>query len=86
MTPARIAAAHGLSLRYLHLVFAEHGITVGRWVRQRRLWHCYRELREQGGRRTITDIAFRWGFNDMAHFSRTFRTQYGVSPRDVART
>ena len=33
--------------------------------------------------RTISEIAFGWGFNDAAHFSRAFRARFGCSPRDV---
>lgn len=32
--------------------------------------------------RTITDIAFSWGFNNGAHFSRVFREHTGLSPSD----
>jgi AraC-like DNA-binding protein len=31
---------------------------------------------------SISEICFRWGFNGSAHFSRAFRDQYGVSPRE----
>ncbi|WP_371764092.1 helix-turn-helix domain-containing protein [Massilia sp.] len=27
-------------------------------------------------------MAFAWGFNDLSHFGRVFREQYGMSPRD----
>ena len=33
------------------------------------------------GHLSITDICFRWGFNDAAHFSHAFRDQFNVSPR-----
>lgn len=84
LTPAKVAAAHGVSLRYLHAVFAEQGVSVGQWMRQQRLSHCHRELSQVGRRGTITEIAFRWGFNDMAHFSRAFKAHYGKSPREVS--
>ena len=84
LTPASVAAAHGVSLRYLHLVFAEQGTTFGRFLRQRRLACCYREIADAGQGRTITEIAFRWGFNDMAHFSRVFRAEFRMSPRELA--
>ncbi|WP_429923488.1 helix-turn-helix domain-containing protein [Agrobacterium vitis] len=29
-----------------------------------------------------SEIAFRWGFNDLSHFSKTFRHHFGVPPRD----
>ena len=36
--------------------------------------------------RTITDIAFSWGFNNGAHFSRVFREHTGLSPSDFRET
>jgi AraC-like DNA-binding protein len=32
--------------------------------------------------RSITDIAFSWGFNDAAHFSRSFFKTYGLTPSE----
>ena len=32
--------------------------------------------------RTITEIAFSWGFNNAAHFSRVFREHAGLPPSD----
>lgn len=85
LTPAEVAAAHGVSVRYLHQVFAEQGTSFGRWLRQRRLERCRREIVAQGRRGTITEVAFRWGFNDMAHFSRVFKAEFGASPRALGR-
>ncbi|TDC36686.1 helix-turn-helix domain-containing protein, partial [Actinomadura sp. KC345] len=35
--------------------------------------------------RPISAIAARWGFTSPAHFSQTFRTAYGLSPRQFRR-
>jgi len=32
-------------------------------------------------KRSITEIAFSWGFNSSPHFSRLFKERYGISPR-----
>jgi AraC-like DNA-binding protein len=85
LTPATLAAAHGVSVRYLHLIFAEQGTSFGRVVRQQRLAHCRRELSVPNRKNTITEIAFRWGFNDMSHFSRSFKAEFGVSPRTAGK-
>ncbi len=77
-----IASAVGISVRHLHRLFAGTGSTLGDCIRSRRLEHCRNDLADRRGReRTITEIAFSWGFNDSAHFSHSFRKQFGVSPR-----
>jgi AraC-like DNA-binding protein len=78
-----IASAHCISVRTLHLLFADTGTTVSRSIRQRRLDVCYRELSRARPGMTVTDVAFRWGFNDTAHFSRLFKQAYGVTPSSV---
>ena len=32
---------------------------------------------------SVTDIAFRWGFCDAAHFSRVFKREFGATPSEV---
>ena len=82
LNPAMVANAAAVSLRHLHVLFAEQGHTVMGWVRNRRLAQCRAEL-ERAGKNNITQIALRWGFTDAAHFSRTFKSYYGLSPRSV---
>ena len=38
--PESIAAAHYISVRYLHKLFEPEGVSVSEWVRQKRLDHC----------------------------------------------
>jgi AraC family transcriptional activator of tynA and feaB len=83
LTVAAVAAAHSVSERYLHTVFAKHDCSFGQFTRSRRLAQCYRELSQPGCRSTATEIAFRWGFNDVGHFSRTFKAAYARSPKEV---
>jgi len=84
LRPPVIAAEHGISLRSLHTVFAEHGESVSGYVRRQRLARCREELL-RGGPMSITETAFRWGFSDSAHFSRVFKAEYGLSPRELRR-
>lgn len=80
--PAKVAAHFGISLRYLHKVLADEAAkTFGRIVLEQRLDRCAREF-DIGGRKSITDIAMLWGFNDLSHFSRTFRHRFSMSPRE----
>ena len=74
--PKSIAAALGISVRSLHLLFSRRNMTVSRCILERRLEHCRSDLVTRA-HASITEIAFRWGFNDAAHFSRAFRKQYG---------
>ncbi|MGX5771629.1 AraC-like ligand-binding domain-containing protein [Microbacterium trichothecenolyticum] len=81
--PASIAAAHFISTRHLHGLFQEQGTTVSTWVRTRRLEQCRRDLVDPIlADRPVAAIAARWGFVDAAHFSRAFKSTYGVSPSE----
>jgi len=84
LCPADIASAAGISVRHLHRLFSRRGSTVTDWIRLRRLNHCWGDLSDPRSRqKSITEIAFFWGFNDSAHFSHAFKKQFGVSPRSL---
>ncbi len=78
-----VAAAFGISPRYLHIIFSTGEETVSNLILRRRLEECAKQLRDPlWARRTITEIAFSWGFNNATHFARVFREKYSLSPRD----
>ena len=82
----RIAAAMGCSKRYLHQVFAAERITIERYIWRLRIEHCCEALAEQGQlEKSISAIAFEWGFNSSAHFSRLFKSVVGVAPTSFRR-
>ena len=86
LSPASIAAAHFISTRHLHNVFHESGTTVASFIRTQRLDGARRDLRDPlHAAQPVGAIAARWGFLDAAHFSRTFRDAFGVSPSDWRR-
>lgn len=84
LTPARIAAAHGIALRTLHAWFHAEGLSLSRWLLRRRLERSLRDL-SRGYGRSVTEVALRWGFNDPSYFSRAFKAAFGKRPGDVAR-
>lgn len=82
LTPDRIAAAQNLSTRTLHRLFESDGFTISGWIRMRRLEHCRVELEGAGSEDVpVSSIGARWGLWDAAHFSRLFKSSYGLSPR-----
>lgn len=83
LSPARIAAAHHMSVRQLHRVFEGEDMTIAELVRARRLTGCGRDLADPAlGEMSIGAVAARWGITDSAKFSRLFRAAYGLSPRE----
>ncbi len=79
---ASIALENSLNIRYLHKMFSQSGVTVSNWVRKRRLEMCRQDFDAPAfARRSITEIALRWGFNDMSHFSKAFKQEFGMAPR-----
>jgi AraC-like DNA-binding protein len=86
LSPPKVAAAHNISLRQLHRLFAREGTTFGRWLREERLRRCFDDLGSpQLAARTVADIGARWGIPDAPTLSRAFRALYGVCPRDHRR-
>ncbi|MGW2047024.1 AraC family transcriptional regulator [Streptomyces sp. NPDC001858] len=85
LTPTVIAAAHHISLSYLHRIFQQRtqGDTVAAWIRDQRLAGASRDLADPAMRATpIHTVAARWGMPRASEFTRAFRTAYGVSPSE----
>ncbi|MFD5391631.1 helix-turn-helix domain-containing protein [Streptomyces sp. NPDC127074] len=81
LTAGEIAAAHHISVRSLHRLFQQHGVTVRSWIRGQRLEHCRRDLADPLKRHVpIQAIAARWGFLHPADFTRAFRDLHGITP------
>ncbi len=83
LAPAAVAAALGISVRQLHVLFEPTGTSFARYVQQRRLEACRTALASPlDGQRSVADIAFGWGFNSLSVFYRAFQAAYGMSPGD----
>jgi AraC-like DNA-binding protein len=86
LSPGLVAAAHHVSVRYLHRLFEAENTTVAAWIRQRRLERCRRDLADPAlGGLPVSTVAARWGLPDPAHFSRVFRRTYGLPPAEYRR-
>lgn len=83
MSPRSIAAAHHISVSYLHRIFNDHDTTVSSWIRRQRLERARRDLADPSLRvMPVYRIAARWGFPDHSTFTRAFRAAYDLPPTD----
>lgn len=86
LTPLKAARANRISIRYLHLLFADESTTAAGWIREQRIARCKQDLANaQLANRSITQIAYDWGFNDVGHFGKVFRRSVGMSPGSFRR-
>jgi AraC-like DNA-binding protein/quercetin dioxygenase-like cupin family protein len=86
LSPASISAGLRVSPRYMRTVFAPGGEKMSAYILRRRLEECARQIGNPAwNAHTLTEIAFSWGFNSAAHFTRTFRERYGLAPREYRR-
>ncbi|MGY3453278.1 AraC-like ligand-binding domain-containing protein [Bradyrhizobium sp. USDA 4353] len=77
----------GLSTRYVNDLFSDEETSFQRYVLAERLKQCHRDIGSPAlAHRQISEIAFSWGFNDLSHFGRVFREQFGLSPREWRRS
>lgn len=81
LDPEAIARSLNLSLRYVHKLFEDEPTTLMQWIWAERIARCGDDLAKPELRsRTVSEIAYSWGFSDPAHFSRLFRAHLGQPP------
>jgi len=77
-----IGRIEALSTSYVQKLFKVGSTTFGEYVRGRRLERCRLDLVNVGlAHFTISELCFRWGFGDVANFSRAFTARFGISPK-----
>lgn len=82
LSATTVAKAHFISVRYLQYLFSEEGMTVSDYIRARRLEHCAIDLSDPAQvELSVQQVALRWGFPDASHFSKVFKRQFDMSPR-----
>ena len=83
LDPEAAAAAAGISVRYANSLLANEGMSLQRLIVSRRLERCRTALADaRQAHRSVSEIAYAWGFSDQSHFTRRFRAAYGCSPSD----
>ena len=75
----KLAAAAGLSERYVNELLYEAGASFTTRLLELRLRKAA-DLLAHPGERRISDIAFACGFNDLSYFNRCFRRRFGLTP------
>ncbi|MDO5032175.1 helix-turn-helix domain-containing protein [Corynebacterium sp.] len=82
LSPKTVADALFVSLRNLQKHFADHNLTVTRFIRSRRLHMIRRDLANPSFQHlSIMDIAESHGVTDASYMSRSFKSEFGLSPR-----
>lgn len=77
-----IAERLNMSPRYVHSAFEDTKWTAKSWIKHRRLLECRKAIRSPSMTgRTLTEIAYSWGFSDFSHFSRCYKAKFGCSPK-----
>ncbi|MDO6683257.1 transcriptional regulator FeaR [Oceanobacter sp. 5_MG-2023] len=83
LSPERLADEMHISRRTLYRLFESEGQSIAHRILTLRLDRCSAELEWPGNDAlSITDIAFKWGFSDVSQFSRAFKRERGISPRE----
>lgn len=81
-----VAAAAGVSTRHANAILADEELSLGRLIQAKRLARCREALEDSAQtHRTVSEIAYGWGFSDMTHFGRRFRAAYGMLPSECRR-
>jgi AraC-like DNA-binding protein len=83
LSPSRIAAECGLSVGYLHRLFAATGTTIGHWIREERLLASDRALRNPRYRGSLAAVAQQFGFSDQPQFCRHYKQRFGQTPSET---
>jgi AraC-like DNA-binding protein len=81
-----IARDLNASKRSLHRAVSEIDGSIHNLIWHARLERCREDLRDPAkAQQSIANIAQSWGFKNSTHFSRAFRTRFGMSAREARR-
>lgn len=87
LSAAQIARHLGISEGYLQALYRQESSTLGDTLRQMRLERCRLALLDPRlAGRSVSEIAFMYGFNSLAHMSHRFKDAYSVSPSEYRKS
>lgn len=87
LSPVGLASRLNISVRHLYRLFEEQDDSVCRYIQRARLKRSADDLTNPFLKsESITSIAYKWGFTDSAHFSRSFKKQFELSPKEFRST
>ena len=71
------------AIEIANALLAEEGTSLERFIVSRRLQRCHQTLSDPAqAHRTVSDIAYSYGFSDPSHFTRRFKAQFGFLPSE----
>jgi AraC-like DNA-binding protein len=83
----KIARGVNLSPRHVYELFSDDGQPLMKSVWRERLALCKRDLAEPRLQaKTVGEIAYTWGFSNVSHFSRAFKAEFGIGPREFRKS
>lgn len=82
LTPDLLCREIGVSRSGLYRIFESVG-GVSNYIRRARLRKTRDALTDSSDGRSISTIAEQWGFMDPSTYSRMFKKEFGISPREV---
>jgi AraC-like DNA-binding protein len=84
ISPVIAAARFGISVRYLHKLFASTEQSFSDYLLAQRLEQAKRDLRNPAfDRLSIAEIGYRCGFRNLSSFHTNFRARFRVTPRQM---
>ena len=82
----KIAVSAGVSVRYANALLAQQGSSISRLILSTRLARCQKAFEDpRQVHRSLSEIAYGWGFSDMTYFGRAFKRAFGILPSKYRR-
>lgn len=83
LSATSVADELDVSVRQIQRACFAHNTTLSALLREERLRYIAQLLvHPRANRPSLTEMAYEYCFYDLAHFSRTFKARYGISPSD----